>query len=209
MASSGPASAAPAALITATKNAEVVEVPARLVLTLSGEGSPSSPEFEASIAALYGIAYGLKFRRKKGGGQDFKVGPLVGIWWAVEAPTEPGQVPPENAWRWAVQLDVPADVTHGDVQETIGEAVAKRGGKLEGNQYAKRVALVLEPARRFGRILHLGSYADEPASFETIGARLKSEGLVREPWHIEVYLSDPGRVPADKLKTVLLAPLSE
>jgi len=207
MVTSGALTAAPRELIAATRKADIATVPARLVLALSGEGSPHSPEFSASIGALYGVAYGLKFRRKEATGHDFKVGPLVGIWEATGGHVGAGQVPAEDTWRWTVQLDVPCDVTREDVAETIKTAVAKRGGKLEGSAYAQRVALVEVPARRFGRMLHVGPYADEPASFEAIGAALAAAGLSREPWHVEVYVSDPGRVAPEKLKTVLLAPV--
>jgi len=207
MEASGAITSAPQELFAATKKPDIVTVPARLVLALSGEGSPHSAEFTASIGALYGVAYGLKFRRKQATGLDFKVGPLVGIWQAAGVQVGAGQVPAEDTWRWTVQLDVPGDVTREDVEETIRTAVAKRGGKLEGSAYAPRVALVEVPARRYGRILHVGPYADEPASFEAIAAALASEGLSREPWHVEVYMSDPGRVAPDKLRTVLLAPV--
>jgi hypothetical protein len=208
MTASGPLTPAPKELTTATRKPDVVTVPARWVLALSGEGSPRSADFAASIGALYGVAYGLKFSRKAATGHDFKVGPLVGIWQAAGEHAGTG-VPAEDAWRWTVQMDVPRDVTQKDLAETVKAAVAKRGGKLEGSEYAQRVALVEVPARRFGRILHVGPYADEPASFNAIGAALQSEGLSREPWHIEVYMSDPGRVAPDKLKTVLLAPVKD
>jgi hypothetical protein len=209
MVAPGPVTAAPAELISATKDADIVAVPARLVLALSGEGSPHSDEFASSIAALYGIAYGLKFRRKKATGDDFKVGPLVGIWRAADEYLTAGGVPPQDAWRWTLQIDVPRDVTPADLEATVKEAIAKRGGKLEGSTIAPHISLVEEPPRRFGRILHVGSYADEPASFEAIGAVLQAQGLSREPWHVEVYISDPGRVAPEKLKTVLLAPLAD
>jgi hypothetical protein len=206
MVTSGPSSPAPRELTSATSKPDVVTVPQRLLLALSGEGSPQSPEFAASIGALYGIAYGLKFL-KKTVGEDFKVGPLVGVWRAMGTPLDTSHVLPPDTWRWTVQIDVPLGVTQAEVAQTIDAAVTKRGGKLEGSPYAKRVALIEEPARRYGRMLHIGPYADEPASFNAIGAALEHEGLQREPWHVEVYLSDPGRVAPDKLKTVLLAPV--
>ena len=209
MVASGPTTGAPRELTTAAKQPDVVKMPGRLVLALSGEGSPQSAGFAASIGAVYGVAYGLKFRRKKATGDDFKVGPLVGIWRAEGEYLSTGQVPPQDAWRWTVQIDVPPGVTQEDLEETVKAAVTKRGGKLEGSAYAQRVALAKEPSRRFGRILHVGPYSDEPASIAAIGATLESQGLRREPWHVEVYLSDPGRSAPEKLKTVLLVPVRD
>ena len=191
MVTSGPTTCAPKELTAGTKQPDVVQMPGRLVLALSGEGSPQSNEFAASIGAVYGLAYALKFARKSAKGDDFKVGPLVGIWRADSEYIGTGRVPPQDAWRWTVQIDVPPGVTQQDFEETVKVAIAKKGGKLEGSVYAQRVALSQEPPRRFGRILHLGPYADEPASIAAIGATLESQGLRREPWHVEVYLSDP------------------
>ncbi len=198
----------PAELTDARRTADLVEVPPRLVLAISGAGAPDQPEFISSLGALYGITYGLKFGRKKAGGTDFKVGALVGIWRIEASAHAEGRTPPRESWRWTMQLDVPPDVAPDEIRNTVSAAVAKKGGKLQGNPYASKVLLVPEPARQYGRILHIGPYSEEPASFRTIEALLTSSRLRREPWHVEVYLSDPGRTAPDKLKTVLLAPIA-
>lgn len=199
----------PVELTGAGRTADVVEVPPRVFLAISGAGAPESPEFAASLGALYGVAYGLKFGRKKAGGADFKVGALVGIWRIAGLTSAQGEVPSRDSWRWTLQLDVPPDITVDEVRGTAAAATAKKGGKLQGSPYAAQVELAQEPARRYGRILHLGPYAEEPASFAAIEAHLSASGLTREPWHVEVYLSDPGRTAPDKLKTVLLAPVTD
>ena len=185
----------------------MVQVPARSCLAISGKGGPERQEFAASIGALYGVAYSLKFGRKKVTGKDFKVGALVGIWWAEGYDLTMGQVPPRDTWRWTVQVDVPSDITAEDVAAIVEAAVAKKGGKLEGSPYAKKAVLANEPTRRFGRLLHVGPFADEPRSFHTLETMLDANGLQREMWHVEVYLSDPHRTTPEKLKTVLLTPI--
>ena len=208
MTTSGPVSPAPRELLTATRKPDVVEVPPRVFLSLAGAGAPDSVEFTSSVGALYGIAYGLKSLRKKTGGEDFKVGPLVGVWWAEGENLTAGEVPSRDTWRWSIQLDVPQDTTGTDVEKTVAIAITRKGGKLEGSSYARRVAVARDSAQRFGRILHLGPYADEPRSFAAIGSLLTSKRVTREPWHVEVYISDPTRIVADRLKTVLLAPIA-
>ena len=64
------------------------------------------------------------------------------------------------------------------------------------------------PAQRLGRILHLGPYADEPASFDQIATVLDRAKLAAAPTHIEVYLNDPSRTKPAALKTVLLRELA-
>ncbi|MBN1856501.1 MAG: GyrI-like domain-containing protein [Dehalococcoidia bacterium] len=200
-------SCAPGELTGGKLKADIVEVPPRLFLSLSGAGAPDRAEFASSIGALYGIAYGLKFSRKRTTAEDFKVGPLVGIWWA-EGDTLPVDRPPDrDAWRWTVQLDMPPDVMETDVAEMVTVAIGKKGGKLEGSVHASNVVLARSSAQRFARILHVGPFSDEMRSFNTIGALLESEALQGDRWHIEVYLSDPQRTAPEKLKTVLLTPI--
>ncbi len=209
MAKGAPVSPTPIDLTDAKKTPDVVEVPSRHVLSIDGEGSPSDAEFAASIGALYGIAYGLKFDRKRSGGHDFKVGALVGVWRAAaREDSVPGTVPPRDSWSWTLQIDMPTDVTIEEVQKAVDAAVTKKGGKLEGSPHARRLALVTESPCRCCRMLHIGPYSEEPRSFQVMQAFLDSSGLRREPWHVEVYLSDPGRTAPEKLKTVLLVPVS-
>lgn len=204
----GPVSPTPNELTGARTSPDVVEVPTRTYLALSGEKGPETEEFSASVGALYGIAYGLKFARKKATGDDFRIGALVGIWWSEGHDLTTGRLPPRETWRWTVQLDVPATVSNDEVEAVVNTAVTKRGGKLEGSAYARRVALVREPARRFGRILHVGPFSEEPKSLDAMEAMLDSKGLRREMWHVEVYLSDPQRTSPEKLRTALLSPIA-
>jgi len=194
----------PDALIKAKKQPVLVEVPERLVLALDGAGGPGEPAFSLAVAALYGISYTLRFARKKAGHPVFKVGLLEGEWRAEGENLPIHEVPSQDAWRWRLQMCVPPDVTEEELGLTVEAATTKRGGKLEGSEGARRVRLIrIEPAR-FARVLHVGPYATEPESFAKIDQLLSAQGLRREPWHIEVYLSDPNRTVPEKLKTVLL-----
>ena len=207
MATVGPVSPTPGELTGARTSPDVVEVAPRTCVAISGEKGPETEEFAASVGALYRIAYGLKFARKKAAGGDFKVGALVGIWWAEGHDLTTGQVPARDTWRWQVQIDVPPGITPEEITEVADAAVSKKGGKLEGSPYARKVLLTHEPARRYGRILHVGPFEDEAQSFDKIEALIDSEGLEREMWHVEVYLSDPQRTAPEKLRTVLLSPI--
>jgi hypothetical protein len=53
-------------------------------------------------------------------------------------------------------------------------------------------------------MIHLGSFDNEPASFEMMEQFCKEMGYKRiSHKHREIYLSDPRKVEPDKLKTVL------
>lgn len=192
----------PAVLLEATTTPDIVEVPARSAVAIDGAGPPDEPDFERAVAALYGVAYGLKFARKASG-RDFKVGPLEGRWWAEGAPEGVLQAP-RDTWRWRMRIALPDDVVEAEVATVVGAAVAKKGGKLEASPEALRVALERIPGARVGRILHVGPYSTEPASFARMGEALAAAGLRRAHPHVEVYLSDPRRSKPEKLRTVLL-----
>jgi hypothetical protein len=211
-----PKAPTPDELLKPKRDPDIVAVPTRTVLSLGGQGDPNDPEFAQAIGALYGIAYTVRFSRKDAGREVFKVGPLVGEWRAegYEVPgfeAGPGeehrQSPPRDTWRWTLQIDMPPDLTDAELADAVEKATTKKKGKLEKSEEARRVELVRTDPVRCARILHVGPYADEPATFARMDAFLAERGLAREPWHVEVYLSDPGRTVPEKMKTGLLAKL--
>jgi hypothetical protein len=193
----------PDLLLDATAQADVVTVPARKVLAYEGQGAPESEAFQRAFGALYGIAFTLKFGRKLSGGNEFKVGPLEGRWWAALEGTDFVKAP-RDTWRWRLRIAVPNDVTKTEVAATIQAATTRKGGKLENSADAKKVVLEHVPAQRVGRALHVGPYAEEGRTFRAIEDALARAGVNPAFSHIEVYLSDPRRTPATRLKTVLL-----
>jgi hypothetical protein len=192
----------PAVLLDAKTTPDVVAVPARAAVAIDGAGPPDDPSFTRALGALYGVAYGLKFSRKPSG-REFKIGPLEGRWWAEGAP-EGILLAPRHTWRWRLRIGVPDDVAEADVAAVVRAAVTKKGGKLEGSDEATRVALERIPVTRMGRVLHVGPYANELASFARMEETLAAAGLRRARPHVEVYLSDPRRTKPERLKTVLL-----
>jgi len=197
----------PIELVKATSSADIVVVPRRRCLAIDGAGAPSEARFAAAIGALYGTAYTLKFTRKRSARSDFKVGPMEGHWSAdVARPTK--GIPPADRWRWRLRIGVPSDVTKADVERIKRAVVTKKKGKLEGSPVVEHIFLELVPAQRVGRILHLGPYGEEPASFAIVDSLLGRAKLTPAPTHIEVYLNDPQRTSPAALKTVLLRELT-
>lgn len=194
-------------LVKASPKPEIVTLPARMAVAIDGRGAPGSDEFQRALAALYGVAYGLKFARKKSGRKTpFKVAALEGRWLA-EAWTDRSRVPPRELWVWRLRLAVPPDTTKAEVAEAARAAATKKGGKLEGSKTVDGVFLEKIPSGRCGRILHRGPYADEPRSFAALATVIEAAGARSADGHIEVYLGDPRRVAPEKMKTVLLKAL--
>ena len=61
--------------------------------------------------------------------------------------------------------------------------------------------------------MHVGPYADEPASLADLHRFIAEQGLTdctgRERRHHEIYLSDPRRCQPDKLRTVIRHPVKK
>ena len=193
----------PRELWAATTTPDIVTIPARTVLALDGRGAPEGAVFQQSVAAVYGVAYTLKFARKKTGYGDFKIGPLEARWWTDEPGRRLPDVP-RQAWRWQLRLALPDDVSVVELARAVDQATHKPGGKLYGSAEAARVTLGLLPAERYGRVLHIGPYGAEAESFARIAGVVQQAGLATGNAHSEVYLNDPRRAKPDKLKTVLL-----
>jgi len=198
--------AAPLELMSATRTADVVVVPRRKCLAIDGAGSPKDAGFARAIGALYGTAYGLRFARTKAGRSAFKVAPLEGRW-SADVPRKTAVRPPPETWRWRLRINVPSDVTKGEVERVKREVLSKKGGKLAGSPIVPTIFLESIPAERVGRILHVGPFAKEKASFALIDAVLDQAGLEAAPTHLEIYLNDPSRARPGALKTVLLRQL--
>jgi hypothetical protein len=88
---------------------------------------------------------------------------------------------------------VPPDVAPEDVRNTVSAAAAKTDGKPPGRPYAERVVLVRDTALRYDRMLHIGLYSGEPATFSAIETVPTSTGIRREPRHAEDSCRNPDR----------------
>jgi hypothetical protein len=196
----------PAELFEATSEVRVVTVPARTVVSIEGHGAPEGTEFQHGVAAVFGIAYTLKFSRKHTEGTDFKVGPLEVRWW-TESPSGTIRNAPRETWCWRLRLAVPSDVSAKEVASAIADATTKKHGKLSGSAAAKRVVCERVRAQRVAQTLHVGPYAAEQTSFERIFHAIDRLGFTPGKAHIEVYLNDPKRTKPERLKTVILVEL--
>ena len=79
-----------------------VDVPAMTFLMLDGRGDPNtSPDYASAIAALYSVAFTLKFGFKRGPQRiDFAVMPLEGLWWADDPKSF--LLRDKSQWQWTM-----------------------------------------------------------------------------------------------------------
>lgn len=182
----------------------VIEVPDMGYLMIDGRGDPNtSPAFADAIAALYPVAYKLKFASKRNLGRDYVVPPLEGLWWAEDMDTFTTERD-KSRWEWTIMLMVPDWIDRAMVASAAEQAGAK-------DPPARLDDVRFEDLRegQCVQTLHVGSFDDEAE----VLARLHHEfipdnGLRMTGIHHEIYLSDFRRVPPDRRRTILRQPVT-
>jgi hypothetical protein len=169
-------------------------------LTIAGAGDPNGPGFADKVGALYAMAYTIRMGKKRLG-QDYKVAGLEGLWWAAGGAA--GMMTRRrDEWRWKLLIRVPDFVRTRCV--TMAARMLREKGK------GKAVAAVRLERIAEGhciQMLHVGPYAAEAATVDTMLEFAEANGLRFTGRHHEIYLSDPRRVKPEKLKTILRYPV--
>jgi hypothetical protein len=184
------------------KDFAVVDVPELRYLAVDGHGDPNtSTAYADAVAALFGVAYTLKFASKKALARDFVVGPLEGLWRADDPAAFVRR--DKDAWDWTMLISQPDWIT----EEMVAAAVAEVARKMDNPALADVRPLRLVEGESV-QILHIGSYEDEAPALDRLHNRyLPEHGLTFNGDHHEIYLSDPRRTEPAKLRTILRQPV--
>jgi len=190
---------------------EAVDVPEMNFVMIDGAIEPdkapgTSPLFHEHMQALYGAAYTLKFMAKKRSQDpvDYPVMALEGLWW-VEDGTFDIQKP--GNWKYTLMIMKPDLVTPAMFTEALAQLRKKKGDQPG---YA-RLRLERFHEGLCVQAMHIGPYADEPATIARMGQFMAEHGYQDQIGlggkHHEIYLGDPRRGDPAKLKTVLRHPV--
>jgi hypothetical protein len=182
------------------KQPAFVNVKPAKYLTITGRGAPGGADFQASVGALYSVAYTIKMT-KKFAGKDYKVCQLEGLWWGNEVTGDFSQLQPE-LWNWTLLMRVPEFIKESDLKAAVSQLKAK--GKGEG---AESVKLETLKEGQCVQMLHVGPYKSEGETISRMVEFAAQQGLTFRGKHHEIYLSDPRRVPPARLRTILRHPL--
>lgn len=180
----------------------LVAVPPMRFLMVDGEGDPNTAlDYRDALETLYPLAYAIKFASKTELGRDYVVPPLEGLWWADDMKTFVTRE--KGKWKWTMMLMVPEWIG----PKMIDAAIAKVAKKKAPKSLGKLRVEVLEEGRA-AQVLHIGSYDDEGPVLKKMHREfIPAQGLTMAGKHHEIYLSDPRRVAAEKLRTVLRQPV--
>lgn len=181
----------------------IVDVPTMQYLMIDGHGDPNtSPEYAAAVAALFPVAYALKFASKRELGRDYVVMPLEGLWWAddMDAFTTARD---KSRWHWTMMV-----MTPDWIDSSMFEAVVERVAAKDAPARLKDVRLESLSEGLCVQTLHVGSFDDEaPLLARMHHEFIPATGLRMTGKHHEVYLSDPRRTAPERLRTILRQPV--
>ncbi len=111
---------------------------------------------------------------------------------------------PRGEWRWRALIRTPDFIAAPDVESAVAEL--ERKGKAGGA--VRRVQLQRLEEGECVQMLHVGPYASESTTIAAMHAFAAASGRKVCGHHHEIYLSDPRRVPPERIKTILRQPLA-
>lgn len=191
------------------KQPGIVDIPEMRFIAVRGQGDPNEPEgaYKAALGLLYGIAFTIKMSYKGPHRMDgyfpYVVPPLEGLWrqsggGAIDYAHK------EN-FQWISMIRVPDFVTREEFDWAIRTATEKKQTDFSAVEYlCWTEGLCVQ-------CMHLGSYDNEPSTIRLMEAFAEENGYVPDftdtRLHHEIYLSDPRRAAAEKLRTVIRHPV--
>jgi hypothetical protein len=173
-----------------------------------GQAPGTSPGFAEATQALYGISYTLKFtlKKRKSHAVDYPVMALEGLWWVEDGMFD---ITVKDNWFYTLMILQPDVVTPDVFEEGLAEVRRKRG---DGPSLSKLRLANFEEGLCM-QIMHIGPYATEPATIDSMKAFAGENGyrdcVGRGGRHHEIYLGDPRKADPSKLKTVLRHPIEK
>ncbi|GAB5081404.1 GyrI-like domain-containing protein [Hominimerdicola sp. 21CYCFAH17_S] len=191
----------------------IIDVPEMLYIAVNGEGDPNiCKEYREALNILYALSYSIKMSKMNGtqpeGYFEYVIPPLEGLWYANGVAFDGLNVTDKSKFKWISMIRQPEFVTE-EVFEAAKTALQKKKPELD----LSKARLIKMKEGLCVQIMHKGSYDDEPESIERMKRFAEengySEDLSEQRLHHEIYLSDPRRCAAEKLKTVIRHPIKE
>ncbi len=163
---------------------------------VDGHGDPNTaPAYLQAVQWLYSVSYALKFALKAMG-QDYVVPPLEALWTAEDPSSFVARR--KDEWRWTVMIRTPDGISPEQLEAAIANAAKKLGEVPTSLRHE-----ILEEGLCL-QTLHVGAYDDEgPILAHLHGVLMPALDYTFAGPHHEIYLSDPRRTDAARLKTVL------
>lgn len=187
----------------------IIDIPEMHYVAVRGTGNPNESDgaYAKALNLLYGIAFTIKMSYKGShkidGYFEYVVPPLEGLWWQQGVTgIDYGK---KETFQWISMIRLPEFVTRDVFEWAVTEATEKKK-----TDFSKAEFLTLHEGLCV-QCMHIGSYDQEPATIQKMDAFLSENGYAPDfsetRRHHEIYLSDPRRTAADRLRTVIRHPV--
>ncbi len=183
-----------------TSRPALIETGPAQYLMVDGQGAPGGEAFTECIGAMYSMAFTIKMTRKFAGLGDYTVCKLEGLWYGAIGDDFANVR--QDQWRWTLMIRTPECVKGADLKKAVKVLLDK--GKCEK---VKDVRLKKLKEGRCVQMLHVGPYDQVGEAIEKMQAFAEENGVSFSGKHHEIYLSDPRRVPPERLKTIVRRPV--
>ena len=194
------------------KKPTIVNVPKMKYLAVRGSGDPNKEqsEYKKSIALLYAIAFTIKMSYKTSykidGYFSYVVPPLEGFWWQQEN-LQSLDYDKKETMEFLSIIRLPDFVTKKDFDWAIKVAEEKKQ-----TDYSKVEFLEIEEGLCV-QCMHIGPYDLEPNTINLMHEFIENLDyqldINDKRFHHEIYLSDPRKCNALKLRTVIRHPIKK
>ena len=187
----------------------IINVPKMNYIAVRGKGNPNDEngDYQNTLGLLYGVAYTIKMSykgdHKIDGFFEYVVPPLEGFWWQDDK--DGIDYNHKERLNFISIIRLPDFVTKADFDWAIEEATKKK------KQDFSRIEFLTYDEGLCVQCMHIGSCDDEPATVELMHKFAEDNGykldIADTRYHHEIYLSDPRKCDAGKLKTVIRHPI--
>lgn len=180
-----------------------MDVPEMKYFMIQGRGNPNTSEdFQKHIETLYSLSYAIRMMPRKGetpeGYFEYTVFPLEGLWDLDEEGRKLDYLDKDH-FVYTLMIRQPDFVT-----EELFDYAKETAKQKKKNLPVEQVTFESIKEGLCVQAMHVGSYDDEPATFEKMEQFCADNHLRRTDLrHKEIYISDPRRTAPEKLKTVL------
>ena len=191
-------------LYSAARRPSLVDVPELAFLMIDCHGDPNSaPEYAQAVQAIYAVAYSAKFIAKRAtpDNVDVAVMPLEGLWWTSDMSRF--TTDDKSAWDWTMMIAQPEQVTAEVVEQARAKAAEKKALAA-----IDRIRLEHFREGRAAQVMHIGPYATEGPTIQSLHMFIAVEGYEPVGKHHEIYLRDPRRSAPEKMKTIVRQPVT-
>lgn len=188
----------------------IVNIPKMNYVAVRGGGNPNeeNSEYKNSIGLLYSVAFTIKMSYKGAhkidGYFEYVMPPLEGLWW------QEGSDLFDNANKDGLNfislIRLPDFVTKADFDWAVQEATKKK------KQDFSKVEFFTYEEGECVQCMHIGPYDDEPKTIALMHEYIAANGyeldISESRHHHEIYLSNPCKCAAEKLKTIVRHPIA-